>query len=204
VLRGGAGAGLLDTYAAERQPVAELTVSRQTANYVERARPDRTDLARPGDEPDWLSVAMGYRYRSAAVQYESPDDGKPTENPLRPSGRPGARLAHVALTQEGGPLSTLDLVGDGLLLLAGPDGAPWAEAARRLKLRAVRFGADVAGDASAFLERTGIGADGALLVRPDGFIAWRAKRATLDPVSALEDALARAFCRAQRGQERAA
>jgi hypothetical protein len=41
VLRGEAGARLLDTYAAERQPVAELTVARQTANYVERMRPDR-------------------------------------------------------------------------------------------------------------------------------------------------------------------
>ena len=204
VLQGNADPALLDTYAAERKPVAELTVARQTANHAERMRPERADPPAVGDEPDWLSVAMGYRYRSAAVQYEPADDGKPTESPLRPTGRPGARLAHVALTRDGRALSTHDLVGDDFLLLAGPDGAPWAEAARRLKLQALTFGAELAGDASVFLDRVGIGADGALLVRPDGFVAWRAKRATLDPLSALEDALDRALCRAQRGRERAA
>jgi 2-polyprenyl-6-methoxyphenol hydroxylase-like FAD-dependent oxidoreductase len=204
VLRGEAGPGLLDTYAAERQPVAELTVARQTANYVQRMRPDRTDLSRAGDEPDWLSVAAGYRYRSIAVLNEVLDDGKPAENPLRPSGRPGTRLAHIAAMRDGREISTLDCVGGGFMLFAGLEGAAWTEAARRLKLSALRFGADLVGDASAFLDRTGIGADGALLVRPDGFIAWRAKRATFDPISALEDALARALCRAPGGRARAA
>jgi putative polyketide hydroxylase len=204
VLRGEAGARLLDTYAAERQPVAELTVARQTANYVERMRPDRKDLPASGEEPDWLSVATGYRYRSLAVLNEPLDDGKPTENPLRPTGRPGTRLAHMIVTRENRRMSTLDFAGAGFVLIAGPDGAAWSEAARGLKLRALRLGADFEGDASAFLDRTGVGADGALLVRPDGFIAWRAKRATLDPISALEDALARAHCRIERGREKAA
>jgi putative polyketide hydroxylase len=203
VLRGEAGPGLLDTYAAERQPVAELTVTRQTAAYLERVNTARPDLARSGEEPDWLGVAIGYRYRSSAVQYETPDDGQPTESPLRPSGRPGTRLAHVALTRGGEALSTLDLVGDGFVVIAGPAGAPWVEAARRLKLVAFRFGADVEGDRAEFLARTGIGEEGALLVRPDGFIAWRAKWATLDPFSALELALDRALCR-RLGKEKAA
>jgi 2-polyprenyl-6-methoxyphenol hydroxylase-like FAD-dependent oxidoreductase len=202
-LRGEAGPALLETYADERQPVAEFTVARQTEAYAERLQGERADPARAGGPQGWLSVAMGYRYRSAAIQYEPPDDGQPAEDPLCPSGRPGARLAHVALTREGRALSTLDLVGDGFVLIAGPNGAPWAQAARRLNLRAWTFGADLTGDASAFLARTGVGADGAVLVRPDGFVAWRAKWATLDPFSALEQALDRALCRAQRGEKAA-
>src|SRR5271154_3643558 len=50
VRSGQAGPALLDTYAAERHPVAELTVARQTANYFERMRPDRADPAATGDE----------------------------------------------------------------------------------------------------------------------------------------------------------
>lgn len=89
------------------------------------------------------------------------------------------------------------------MLIAGPNGAPWAQAARRLKLRAWTFGADLTGDVMAFLARTGVSADGAVLVRPDGFVAWRAKWATLDPFSALEQAIDRALCRAQRGEKAA-
>jgi putative polyketide hydroxylase len=204
VLREAADPALLDTYAAERHPVAELTVARQTANYVERMRPDRADLSESNDEPDWLAVAMGYRYRSAAVQSEAPDDARPTDNPLHPSGCPGTRLAHASVTREGRALSTIDLVGGGFVLFAGPDGEAWAEAARGLKLQAFRFGAELGGDASAFLARTGVGRDGAVLIRPDGFIAWRARRATLDAVWSLEAALARALCRATPGREKAA
>lgn len=41
VLQGQASPDLLETYNDERHPVAEMTVKRQTANYVERMRPDR-------------------------------------------------------------------------------------------------------------------------------------------------------------------
>jgi 2-polyprenyl-6-methoxyphenol hydroxylase-like FAD-dependent oxidoreductase len=204
VRSGRAGPALLDTYAAERHPVAELTVARQTANYFERMRPDRADPAATGDEPDWLSVAMGYRYRSEAIQVEADDDGKPTDNPLRPTGRPGARLAHVLVTRDAREISTLDLVGDDFVLIAGPQGGAWSEAARALKLRAFQFGVDLDGGASAFLARTGLGPDGALLVRPDGFIAWRENHATLDPLWSLDAALSCALCRDQSDRKRAA
>ena len=74
-LRGEAGPALLETYAAERRPVAELTVARQTEAYAERLQSEPADPARAGGPQNWLSVAMGYRYRSAAIQYEPPDDG---------------------------------------------------------------------------------------------------------------------------------
>jgi putative polyketide hydroxylase len=204
VRRGHADAALLDTYAEERHPVAELTVARQAANYFERMHSGQSDFSEVDELPDWLSVAMGYRYRSAAVQSEALDDGKPTQDPLHPTGLPGTRLAHVIVTRDGREISTLDLVGDDFVLFAGPEGEAWAEAARAAKLRAFRFGADLGGRGSAFLAQTGLGADGAVLVRPDGFIAWRAKHATLDPVWSLEAALSCALCRGRGDRMRAA
>lgn len=74
------------------------------------------------------------------------------------------------------------------VLVAGPD-AEWIvnapPVARRMgvPLRAYRFGVDLpASDGAA---RFGVSQDEAVLVRPDGFVAWRGR----GPVNALELAL---------------
>jgi putative polyketide hydroxylase len=41
----------------------------------------------------------------------------------------------------------------------------------------------------------GLGADGAVLVRPDGFVAWRSMSAGVDPERELGAALGAALCR---------
>src|SRR5262249_25745400 len=92
VIRGEAGPGLLASYETERKPVAELTVARQTANYVERLRPDRRELAE-GSMADYMAVALGYLYRSPALSLEPEDDGALAEDPFRPSRPPRARCA---------------------------------------------------------------------------------------------------------------
>src|SRR5260370_31585191 len=51
-LRGEAGPGLLGTYAAERQPVAALTVARQTANFLQRVDTQRPHPPRSRHAPD--------------------------------------------------------------------------------------------------------------------------------------------------------
>jgi putative polyketide hydroxylase len=209
VLQGQAGPDLIDTYNAERHPVAAMTVNRQTANYVQRMRPDRKDLVDPDAELDYLSVAMGYVYRSVGVTSDIPDDGSKAESPLKPSGRPGTRLAHVPLARSDAMISTLDLIGREFVLLAAPDGSPWIAAARDLRRRgapldAYRIDADVIDTEGLFLQRTGLARDGALLVRPDGFIAWRAPERQADPLAALAEALGRALCRNLELKERAA
>ena len=132
VLHGQAGAGLLQTYAVERQPVAEMTVVLQTANYAERMRPDRKDLQKHAPALDYMSVAFGYRYRSAAILQDVADDGALAENPTQPSGRAGTRGAHVLFEYRGKRLSSVDLIGRDFVLLTGPEGAPWARAATTL------------------------------------------------------------------------
>ena len=108
VLDGSAGPGLLETYDAERRPVAELTVEQAYTRYVVRLDPELgTDDIQPfvPDPP----IELGHRYHSSAVIAESDDDGSFHENPGEPSGRPGTRAPHVALDSG----STLDLFGRG-------------------------------------------------------------------------------------------
>lgn len=203
VLRGKASPALLDTYEAERHPVARMTVARQTENYVERMRPDRSELSQAGVETDYLSVAMGYRYRSAAVQDDPGDDGSQAESPIRPSFRAGFRLGHGVLERDGKPLSTLDLVGDGFVLIAGSDGDVWiraahAAAAAGLPVAARKVGGDLVDPNGSFAQRARLSPDRALLVRPDGVIAWRFDAGHANPSAALDAALARALCRASR------
>jgi 2,4-dichlorophenol 6-monooxygenase len=75
-------------------------------------------------------------------------------------------------------VSTLDLVGKGKYsLVTGIAGGAWVEAARSLDLpflRTVVIGVPGAQDSySTWHERREIEEAGALLVRPDGVVAWR-------------------------------
>jgi 2-polyprenyl-6-methoxyphenol hydroxylase-like FAD-dependent oxidoreductase len=171
VLKGKAGAELLATYDAERRPVGEFTVEQAYSRYVTRWAPH---LGTAGLQPmaNDLDVDLGYRYRSAGVIPDGPDDGRTVEPVRETKGRPGTRAPH--LSQDGAALSTLDWFGRRFVLLAGSQGSAWsangAEAARQAGLELdVRQVAD-----PAFAEAYGITPSGAVVVRPDGFVAWRA------------------------------
>nr|AMX23348.1 putative monooxygenase [Actinoallomurus sp. ID145698] len=196
VLQGSAGAGLLDTYEDERKPVAEVTVARTVVNYIERLAPHRTDVPRDV-KADNIGVTIGYRYRSRAVLTEEPDDGLPAENPREPSGRPGTRGAHVRLERDGIPVSTIDLTGEEFVLLAGPEGGAWTEAAGQTDapLTAYRVGGDLVDVDGNWAERYGVGKAGAVLLRPDGYIAWRSAEGADEPATVLEKVLAQVLQR---------
>jgi putative polyketide hydroxylase len=201
VLHGQAGAELLTTYAAERKPVCEMTVALQTANYVERMRPDRQDLKTAGVVSDYMSVAFGYRYRSAGILPDVPDDGALVEDPARPTGQPGARAPHVMFEYRGKQVAALDLIGRDFVLLTGPEGAPWARAAttlaytRGVPLSIYRVGADLVDVNRNWAQRYGVTPAGAVLLRPDGHIAWRARTVASTASTALREALARILFR---------
>ncbi|MFF5963393.1 aklavinone 12-hydroxylase RdmE [Streptomyces collinus] len=176
VLRGEAGERLLDSYGAERSLVAHLVVDESLAIYAQRMAPHL--LGSVPEERGTAQVVLGFRYRSTAVAAED-DDPEPTEDPRRPSGRPGFRAPHVWTEQDGPQRSTVELFGDCWVLLAAPEGGAWAQAAARaaadlgVRLDTHLVGHDVA-DPSGELTRTyGIGRAGASLVRPDGMVAWR-------------------------------
>ncbi len=189
VTTGYAGETLLDTYEAERRPVARQVIDVSTANAANRAG------YRIDDE-----LLLTAAYRSAAVV---PDPGSAAgRGALDAAGcRPGERAPHVRLV--GGPpgvTSTLDLVGPGFTLLAAEDDPRWrrqVEATRQtgvpLALRAVRTGAQREAEPGQWARLIGPGHAGAvLLVRPDGHIAWRGARPTANLTALVRRVLATA------------
>ena len=209
VLNGTAGPGLLETYDAERRPVGEFTVEQSYSRYVGRVAPylGATDAQPVLDD---LYLELGYRYDSPAVIAEpggEPAAGEvPHRHPRDCTGQPGSRAPHVWLHRRGERLSALDLFGGNFVLLAGPRGSAWQDAARAA---AGRLGAgldaylvsDEAGEltdaGSGFCAAYGISDDGAVLVRPDGFVAWRASDATGATAEAMAGVLSCALCRPQ-------
>lgn len=206
VLKKKAHENLLATYGQERQPAANLAVGVSTGLYAYRLphHEQREAIMRSADEllmrvgkrhdgpqPTAFSVMHGYRYRSAAVSYEHEDEAL-FEN--EPSGRPGTRASHVWLSHNGKQISTHDLYGSNFVLLTGSAGQCWhepfAKAASRLGLSVERYriGQDqpYSDGEGSFLASYGISDSGAVLVRPDGFIAWRAQNAATHPVGAEE------------------
>jgi aklavinone 12-hydroxylase len=129
------------------------------------------------------------------------DDGALWEDPGEPSGRPGFRAPHVPVLVDGDEQSTLDLFGRDFVVLAGQDGASWCAAAPAagtslgVLVDAYQVGGEVSDPAGGLEAALGIGAEGAVLVRPDGFVAWRASADPEDPEAELTAALGAALGR---------
>lgn len=150
------------------------------------------------------NVEFGYTYESAAVVPDgSPDPVSPDSVRIyQPSTRPGAPLPHAWIDDEdGGRRPIKDLVRPGrFLLIAGEDGDAWCAAAQAVAaahgvpLDAVRIGhvdGDLFDPRCTWLRNRGFGPDGAVLVRPDRFVAWRSLGAAADPAGALTEAVGR-------------
>ncbi|MFI7678474.1 FAD-dependent monooxygenase [Actinophytocola sp. NPDC049390] len=193
VLKGEAGPALLDSHDLERRPYADILVEQQYAAFVQRMRPDLVDdtVAAPIDPISTLF--FGYRHLSNAVAAEPAEDGAPLENPEQPTGRPGSRAPHVPLRGNDSELSTRDLFGRNFVLLVASAGEKWSEAARKvnLSLTVYRVGTDVEDSEGRFTKTYGITERGAVLVRPDGFVAWRAEAEDGDLAGAVNRILAR-------------
>lgn len=171
---GQAGAGLLETYHAERHPAGWFTADQSCRRAGSlRGGPVDPDLAHP------LALVAGYQYREGAVL----DDGSgpaPMDR-LELTGRPGTRIPHHVLDNGRSTVETCaPATGPaGLTLLAGPAATGWLTAADRLAggvPLAVHRVTDPAWPGTA-----GISADGAVLVRPDAIVAWRSATAGRDP-----------------------
>ena len=88
-------------------------------------------------------------------------------------------------------------------MLAGPKGSPWCEAARDSeKLMGIEtyLVDNIADPEGRFAEAYGISPSGAVIVRPDGFIGWRAKTADGASFQRVSKALASLLCLEVRGE----
>jgi 2,4-dichlorophenol 6-monooxygenase len=174
----------------------------------EHRRAVRNALASQSMEFREHVVEYGYTYTSSAVV---PDGSEAPATPddvrlYQPSTRPGHPLPHAWLEDDDGRrLSTIDLVRPGrFLLIAGEDGRAWCEAAATiaerhdLPLDAVRIGhldGDLLDCRGHWLSRREISSGGAVLVRPDRFVAWRSPGGSAACMRELGAALARTLHR---------
>jgi hypothetical protein len=117
-----------------------------------------------------------------------------------PSATPGARAPHVWLGDFEERLSTLDLFGSAFTLLAAYRGGPWFTAAAKVEaelgvpIDCYDIGGPGLRDRGGFTAAYGLGEEGAVLVRPDGHVAWRsAAGPTTD--AELRDAVGRIVAR---------
>jgi putative polyketide hydroxylase len=207
VIQGWAAPSLLDTYEAERLPYGRAITEQSLLNAISMGRGGTAQPAAPAAPPgrarneylNEMGMIFGAAYESGAVV----PDGTPPQkvaNPITdyvPSARPGSRAPHVWLEQGGTQRSTLDLIGPCFTLLAGPAGAVWCGAgmavAREKGVPLVAHQIDgesaIHDPNGTFLAAYGLEADGAVLVRPDGHVAWRGRCAGGDPAAVLRDAL---------------
>lgn len=199
VLRGQAADRLLDSYDAERRPIAHENAD---LSLVNGARfPKILDALQSGDQDRirfWLHDAenhihsightLGFVYQQGAVipDHTTPPDRTPRY--YRPTDRPGSRYPHLWLNAEK-TVSTLDLFDREFVLMIGPDGDIWEQAAVEVstalslpitvqRLEHVDYALGLS-----------MGPRGAALVRPDGVTAWRIGWATDRPADDLAQAL---------------
>lgn len=177
-----AGPDLLRSYQEERFPVCEKTISQVFARYVERSAPE-LDIPENNVEPkipDWI-IELGYRYHSRALMTNSL--GNVLEDPATAIARPGSMAHHVLISTVDGrhcDVPIADLLGTGFVLVVGSDGKAWEIAVQAMnigqnkpslpKLRTYRIS-----EQSHFYDRYGVGKSGAVLIRPDAFVAWSTK-----------------------------
>ena len=152
-------------------------------------------------------IEIGFRYENGFRL----DDGTkaPESDPLGqvyfPTTRPGHRLPHVWLQRDGQKISTHDLVGSsgGLLLITDQHGKDWLSAANnyfrahnidistiRVALRGDELAECDLDDSEGEWARTNsLDQGGAVLVRPDNFVAWPSQSASGSGGSELFKAL---------------
>lgn len=201
IVTGRASDALLGTYEAERIPVAQHNAQQSLTNAIklvelpaalgidadpttERlhaslADPSKADqiaaaIEKQREHFDLFGLQLGYVYAEGALV----PDGTPAEpgspSDFEPTARPGARLPHAWLAEVGGA-STLDLVPIARpALFSFGEHQRWAAEAGDAEIAVIRVGVDTP-TLDAWRRLCDVGVDGALLVRPDQHVAWRAR-----------------------------
>lgn len=165
-----------------------------------RARLDRVFDAVIGSEYAPHDLEMGYQYRGGAIIDDATPwpERDPMGSHYTPSSHPGCRLPHVWLHGADGAISTHDLIPTGgFLLLTGADDRAWQAAAQKtaaehgvvIRTYGVGRGGELLDPSNGWHLASGIKPGGALLVRPDAHVGYRATVAPADHAAALGAAM---------------
>jgi putative polyketide hydroxylase len=211
VLRGEAAAGLLDTYDTERREVARRVCDfgRTNSGYVEqlmnavrnaRCPEERASIVASSRQyGTWWGLDLGVHYECDGAFVRDAVPAPQVADPVIeyiPHAKPGYRAPHFWALHRGQRITSLSLFEREFVLLVGPKGYPWIDAARnagarlRPSIAAYRVAPD--GDLAAevdFCSLYGVSSSGAVLVRPDGHVAYRSIEAPRDPLTQLRGVL---------------
>ena len=196
---------LLDTYYEERAPVAECNIKWSTENAT---RYDEINQAIHAGDTEKLKIKLheqnnnlnysgldlGFIYHSKAIISESNQTLSVTPSEYVPTTLPGSRAPHVKLTKNGKTISTLDLFEKNFVLLIGSEGEHWRSVANELNqafsfpliVYKVATDGDLVDPENIWHHIYEITTQGAVLVRPDGHVAWRSITMPESPKYELE------------------
>ncbi|WP_243063392.1 FAD-dependent monooxygenase [Humibacter sp. RRB41] len=168
VLDGRADPVLLDSYEAERRPVAQaladLTVRRQAARFS----------GGPDDDVDDIVCTFGQRYHSGAVLGAT--GTFPFADAVADVAEPGARMPHTWI-DTAHKTSLLDLTGTEFVLAVADHADEWRQELDAEGVRVQQVDPDALPKGA-----------GAALIRPDGYVAWIAGASELN-AEAVRDAI---------------
>ena len=193
--------GLLDTSDPDVMKQHMEARKQDTPEAAEQRRKLREAIELKNYEFNAHGVEMNHRYTSAAVLPDGtpePEFTRDAELYYHPTTWPGARLPHVWLEHKGIRVSNHDLAGKGrFALFTGIGGDAWAEAAELVTAQTgVEIAAYVIGPGREVLDTYDdwarareVEENGAVLVRPDGHVAWRSHALADDPAAELGAAM---------------
>ena len=196
---------LLDTYYEERAPVAERNIKWSAENatrYDEINQAIRSGdieqlkmkLHEQSDNLNYSGLDLGFIYHSRTIISESNQILSLTPSEYVPTTLPGSRAPHVYLTKNGKTISTLDLFEKDFVLLIGSEGEHWRSVASELNktfpfpliVYRVAVDGELVDSGNTWHRIYEITTQGAVLVRPDGHVAWRSITIPDNPKHELE------------------
>ncbi len=196
--------GTEEVYARDLAAIEARATKSVRSTAAEAATPDERQMIEMVEHFSAIGQDLGYGYeQSSVIAYEA--GGIPAQKVVSylPSAIPGTRAPHLWLTRpDGTRLSTIDLSDGRFVLLHGGGGAGWQHAVSDVNAAGLALPEVTAFEIEAhgtlvpdrdFAELYGLEKGGAVLVRPDGFVAWRAVRGVDDQAKALRVALAHAI-----------